>query len=300
MKSMSGRGLAPFFWAILVVFCAAGETTDRTVVDMTDAELRKYFASELRDLDYDADQEGLKLLLNKVGEKVEAFFRDFSNTSSKEKVHLQRFGYDGREQGSATQEFNYLILSGSGEAGIRLEEDRRDDKGHEVGGRARPGFFLSSGFAGLSLYFHPNHQPGSRFRYLGRQASRPRNHIIAFAQKPEAGDYLCGYSDTGTSESTGLLLQGLAWIDPDTYQIVRMRTNLLLSEHPVSLREQKTDIRFTEVHFAGARQSFWLPHEVLVTWRIAGSTFRNRHRYSDYKLFSVESYDKISQPQIKK
>jgi hypothetical protein len=111
---------------------------------------------------------------------------------------------------------------------------------------------------------------------------------------------LSRYTDTNASESALLLVQGIAWVDPDTFQIIRMRTNLLATDHPVALREQTTDIRFSEVRFDGVPQSFWLPFEVLVSWRVGGGiTYLNRHRYSDYRLFTVESYDKINQPQIK-
>lgn len=275
-------------------------TKNKTVIDMTAAELRLLFPSAPADLSFDPNQDELSFLLWKVGEKVEAFFRDFSNTSSKEQVRLQRFNYNGRKENSTSQEFNYLILSHSGKAGLELVEDRVDRKGRPSSTKGTSGFFISAGYAGLSLYFRPSHQPGSRFRYLGRQTSEPRAHVIAFAQKTEAGEYLSGYSDANYLESTGLLLQGIAWVDPDTLQIVRMRTNLLATEHPVHLMEQTTDIRFSEVHFDGIRQSFWLPREVVVSFKVAGKTYLNRHRYSEYKLFTVESYDKINQPQIKK
>jgi len=43
-----------------------------------------------------------------------------------------------------------------------------------------------------------------------------------------------------------------------------------------------------------------LPREVTVCCVIGGISYRNRHRFSDCKLFTVESYDKINAPVIKK
>jgi len=268
---------------------------------MTAAELHRLFPSELADLEFDHNQDGLSLLLQKAGEKVEAFFRYFTNTYSKEQVRLQRFRWDGVEEASASKDYRYLILSHAGEEVISFEEDRVDSKGNPLTQDETFGFFISAGYATLTLYIHPSHQMGSRFRYLGRQTSKHRAYVIAFAQKPEAGDYLSTYSSNIFLESTRLLVQGIAWVDPDTYQIVRMRTNLLATEDPVSLREQTADIQFSEVRFKDMPQSFWLPRDVQVSWKLAGGkSFSNRHRYSDYQLFTIESYDKIDRPQITK
>jgi hypothetical protein len=161
------------------------------------------------------------------------------------------------------------------------------------------GYVISSGYAGLCIFLHPSHQFGSRFRYLGRQTSEPFAHLIAFAQKPEVGDFLASFIDKQWG-SRRLLFQGIVWVDPYTNQIVRMRTELLSPDRYISLTKQSTDIWLSEVRFDAASQSFWLPREVTVTCRWAGMTLRNRHRYSDYRLFTIESYDKVGQPQIKK
>lgn len=97
------------------------------------------------------------------------------------------------------------------------------------------------------------------------------------------------------------MTQGIARADFDIYQITRMRTNLLATENPVFLKEQTGDIQFSEVRFRGMPQSFWLPREVLVSWRLAGGrTYANRRRYSDYPLFTSESRDKLDKLRIKK
>ena len=66
------------------------------------------------------------------------------------------------------------------------------------------------------------------------------------------------------------------------------------------LRGHTTDINFSEVRMEGIGQPLCLPRELTVTWKLGGRTYRNRHQYSDYKLFSVASDYKIDQPQISK
>jgi hypothetical protein len=269
---------------------------DKTVVDMTANELLQYYSAELRHLQFSPNQEELSALLPKVGERVQAFFRDFSNTSSKEYVLLQRLDYNGRPELSSNHEFRYLIVYHPGEAGPLLEEYRTDGKNRPVGQDAIRGFLMTSGYACISLNFHPGYHQASRFRYLGRQASDARAHVIAFAQKIETAGLQIEYTDSSSGKSSRLPVQGLAWIAPDTYQILRLRIDLLPAGNRSALSQQTTDIRFSEVRFDNVRKQLWLPREVVVTTKIGGRSFRNLHQYSEYKLFAVESDYKIDKP----
>jgi hypothetical protein len=263
----------------------------KNVVDMSIRELLEQYPSELSDLEF-ADRGELGFLLQQAGKQVEAFFRNFSNTSSKEEVHLQSSDSTGKIQRSAKKEFYYLIFPN--ESGSEWREDRTDKKGHSIKQDLIPGLCISTGYAHLSLYLHPAYQSGSRFRYLGREIAGTRAHVIAFAQKPEIGLYMVSYTDTSLAATIPFLVQGFVWIDPGNYQILRMRTDMLRPN--LILREQITDISYIEVRFEGVEQPFWLPREVKIDWRAPGMNCRNQHLYSDYRLFAVESDYKISKP----
>jgi len=164
---------------------------------------------------------------------------------------------------------------------------------------------MSSGHAGKCLYLHPSHQPNSYFRYLGREEKKPRAHVIAFAQKPESGDYLAQYSDNNSSTPIRFLVQGFVWLDPDSYQILRMRTSMLSPETQTALKETITDISYEKIQFAKRGQEFWLPREINVSWEFPYTDrlnwiYRNQHLYSDYHLFTVDSDYKINQPEADK
>lgn len=293
---------------------ARGATADsamaRNVVDMPASELLQTYRKELAYLDAAVPREGLDALLARTGETVAAFFRDFSNVSAKERVLMQRnessnIFVDPKSAAtgmslpgiinepwskSATKVFNYIILARSAKSGFYFAEYRTDKSHRAINPTAEAGsFIVSSGYAGLCLYLHPRHQVHARFRYVGREKRAPRAHVIAFAQKPESGDYLAQYLDVGASNSIRLLVQGFAWVEPDTGQILRMRTSMLTADKPTALKEQITDVRYTKVAFDNARRHFWLPREANVSWKLPGVIYRNRHTYSDYHWFTVES-----------
>jgi hypothetical protein len=276
------------------------DSDNSNAVEMTLEELKRYYAVDLSDLEYNPSQDQLGDLLQKAGERVKTFFDNVSNTASREQVRMQRLGNNGREEDSAKQDYNYLILPHSIGTATTFEEIRTDGKGRSVNPAVMRGFILTKGYAGMSILLHPDHQFGSHFYSLGMQTADPYAHVIAFAQKPEVRDYLSYYSGPGSNDATPVLLRGIAWINPKSFQITRLRTDLLTPNVQVGLMEQTTDIRYSEVSSMAAQVLMSLPQEVTVSCMIGGTSYRNRHRYSDYMVFTVESYDKINGPVIKK
>jgi len=117
---------------------------------------------------------------------------------------------------------------------------------------------------------------------------------VAFAQHPIQA-HVYGLFKDGKNEST-IFVQGLAWIDSQNYQILRLRTDLLKALPEVALKRQTTEISFSEVHFKSITAGFWLPREVAVTVDWHGKVLRNDHEYSDFKIFNVDSTQKIGKP----
>jgi tetratricopeptide (TPR) repeat protein len=247
---------------------------------------------ELRGLEAAPSQEALTAILRSAGENVESFFRNFPNTVSSEEIRQERLGKDGKIKDSLDQKFHYLLLARPETWGLGLEEYRTDNRG----GRTAPGglsggFMLTSGFASASLLFHPAYQSGASFRYLGRQSIEAcQCYVVAFAQRPETAQTVERFNTD--QASVFVLLQGVAWIDPENYRIIRMRTDLLKPQSSVRLQRQTTEIQYHQVQFKEIATGMWLPRKVAVTVDWKGKTFHNLHRYTDFKLFNIETKEK--------
>jgi tetratricopeptide (TPR) repeat protein len=244
---------------------------------------------ELKGIRMASDQDELEVVLKKAGEGVESFFKNFPNTVSLEQIHQERLGKDGKVARALDQDFRYLLLAPTEKWGLGIEEHRATAQGANAALHGSDqGLMLTAGFASVSLLFHPAYQDGAGFRYLGRQSLDGKDlHVIAFAQNPQrARTEECFSTDEGFAL---ILLQGLAWIDPTNFQIVRLRTDLLALQSKVRLQRQTTEIHFKEVSFKEVATAFWLPQEVSVTVDWRGRIYRNWHRYSDFKLFNVET-----------
>jgi hypothetical protein len=262
-----------------------------SVVDLSWEELGKAYPEEMKDVKFEENRELLATILEKTGERVEAFFRDFPKTLANEQVRLERLDQLGRVEASTTH--NYLYSFALDKTGALWQETRTERNGRPVDMKVIPGYFLAPGRAGLTAFVHPRYQHGSRFRYLGRQQAEAGAFVIAFAQKPEIGDYLGSYQSEIMAAPAPLLFQGVVWVHPENYQIVRMRTDLLAPRSDIGLARQTSEIWFSEVHFASITDPFWLPREVLITNKSLSLSCRNRHRYSQYQVFTVTVEEKI-------
>jgi hypothetical protein len=263
----------------------------RRVVDMTPAELRKAYP-DLKRLDPAPSQEDLGPILQKVGDGIQTFIRDFPNTASIEEVRQERLDHSGNVMESRDQTFNYLVLAQSEGIIPGLNEIRTDPKGKRLEPQALEGpSLLTSGFVSMSIHFHPQLQGDSTFRYLGRLATDSHEtYVVAFAQKPDAAR--AGARIEMGNRSGTILVQGIARIDARSYQILRLWVGLLAPRPDLRVDTQTTELRFGEVQFRQSPKGVWLPRDVVVTLDVDGQVFRNSHHYSHFKLFNVEATEK--------
>ncbi len=261
----------------------------RSVINYSPAELIA-FLPELKNVEFVEAQAPLGPILEKVGANVEAFFANYPDTSALEDLYLER-----EEPGQVADQyqrmrFHYIITAHDTEDELGLEEYRTSLKDERFNPNELKGAYLiTSGHASASLYFHPRLSAGCRFRYLGREKKPPQAHVIAFAQDPEKTRTWGTVNLLGNEAA--ILKQGVVWVDPGNYQILRMHSELLAPRTDAGLNQHTTVIDYSEVRFEGLSRTLWLPREVQLTLKFKGWTFSNKHRYSQYRLFAVESID---------
>jgi hypothetical protein len=261
----------------------------RPIVDLGKEDLLPAYP-ELAGVQFEEDQDSLETLLARTGASLEAFFRYFPNTISKEKVRQERLRPDGHVDAHLDQESYYLVVARTGRETSGFDESRTDAKGKPVQRkRLRGQSFLTSGFAGAGIFFLPVNQKDFRFRILGRDPARANAYVLAFSARHDSS--LQGKFEMEKDEAM-LLSQGLAWIHPDSYRLLSMTTGLMgiFAAQPVVLA-LKTKIWFDIVNFPSATLAFSLPAQVEVSIRWREGNYRNVHRYSDYRMFSVETHE---------
>jgi len=265
----------------------------RTLLDWTPQQFKD--VPFLRLLKPAANQDALPAILDRVGKTALQRFQEFPKIACDEKVFsetnspgVHMAGGPTRSYNTTSHQFRYIIIPKTVGGIQQFDEYRTDAKGKPVSLASLGDLkMLTSRFAGFWLYFTPSGQASSRFRHFGTETIESRLcNVVGFAQKPDARN-VSGF--TLEDRSVPLPFQGLAWIDAQTYQILKIRTWLLAPLEDIQLEDENTLVEYSPVQLAGLENSLWLPREVRVTIFFRGFVFRNTHRYSKIELFRVES-----------
>ncbi len=271
------------------------ESRSRHYVDYLD-----YSAAQIQGLVPAKSQLPLKAILSEVGKNVATQFRDFRSTTSLEIIRQEKIDKRGRIKDYRDGKYHYLCLMPTTNSLPAFDEYRQSiEQSSGSLNSLDEGYMLTSGFAGAALVFHPAYQAQSNFRYLGRQTiDGHETYVVAFAQDPMRSEMVGMFNFSG--QSVYIFVQGLAWIDAQNYQIIRLWTDLLKPLSAVRLKQETTRIQYQQVHFKEIAQAFWLPKTVTVTVDWKGKMLRNLHQYSDYRLFHVGTQQRIHEPKVPK
>jgi tetratricopeptide (TPR) repeat protein len=248
------------------------------------------------DFESAGDQTALTGVLAAVGNNVSRLFDNLFNLSAVESVQLERSDRKGNADRSKDFKYLYLCLGAIDKRDPYFDEYRSDEQGKEIfQSGLDEGYMLTAGFMSSPLLFHPIHQDGNEFRLLGYQRLRGINTmVVAYAQIPGKcrlkGQFQAGKRVAETYK------QGIAWIDAENYQIIRLISDLLKPIPLIGLDKLRTEIDFDKVRFDQSREEFWLPLQVVVTVDWNNRLLRNAHAYSDFRLFDVKTSQKIQQP----
>jgi len=257
----------------------------QTLIDWTPRQVRD--SPLLYKLRPPASPDQLPTILQHVGETITHLFQTFPTIACDEEVFSESGPWTPHITNLHT--LRYIVIPHTDGDAPAFEEYRTDLKGKPLGVKSlRDLHMITADFASTWLYLSPEDQQNSHFRYFGTQSMRNREcHVVGFAQDPERARSGGGFFTQG--QSIVVLVQGLAWIDSESFQVLRINTWLLAPRGDIGLTSQDSTVDFYPVQPSGFRGVLWLPRDVKVEIVYRGAGVRNTHQYSNFKLFRVES-----------
>lgn len=187
-----------------------------------------------------------------------------------------------------TNDYIYRIVHRKNKLGVESLAEFRTDLGNNAidNSPANPNRPIDIGFATIWLNFLPENRHSARFRYLGEQTlGKRQTYVMAFAQDPEkmALQPVIKYG----SGQCATPLQGVAWIDQTTFQIVRIQTDLRYSLPDIQVSQLRSVLTYEAVRIKGLELSLWLPRNAETTVQSSYRTVKESHHYSNYRLFKA-------------
>lgn len=236
----------------------------------------------------------LEALLDRTSAQVSAFLNLISEVNCTERVTQEKFAPNGKVQEKEDSTYDYLILLSNAGGQLSLVESRLAPGGESSTEkhRSRSPLLITNGFATLFLLFHPYYAGGFEFTLVGEEtlAGRPLAKVhfqhIRGTRSPAALAV--------RSREYPLELSGTAWIEPQTGVIVKISAGVQDAMEDVGLRSLQSEVEYAPVTFHNSPQSYWLPAQATVDVVTRRQHWRNTHRFSAYKRFSVNIKEQVA------
>jgi hypothetical protein len=233
-------------------------------------------------------------VVQKAEERILELVRNVDRFTATESLTHQSINKHGQSSAPVGRKFDYVVS---------IHEVRQGHLGvteYRNGGLALnefPGGIVTNGLPVLVLIFHPYYAPSYEITCEGLARSNDRlAWQVHFRQKPDMPNELKSYQFGITGRSYSVRLKGRAWISADSYQIVRMETDLVSPIPQLKLLAEHTTIEYGPVKFREGDVNLWLPlsAEVYFDWR--GQRVHRRHSFDHYMLFTVDDKQRINAP----
>jgi hypothetical protein len=235
-------------------------------------------------------------VLQKAGERIREFVTNVDRFTATEWLKHESINRWGLAATPETRKFDYVVSVAEIRPGYLGVEEYRSRHGS---GDDFPDGVATNGLPALILIFHP-YNTGS-FEMTCEGLARWNGALgwqVHFRQRSDRPNRIRSYRIGSNGPSYPVALRGRAWIAADSYQILRLETDLIAPLPEIRLATDRAIIEYGPVHFREGNVDMWLPQsaELYYDWR--GRRSHRRHSFSNYLLFSVGDKQRISVPKI--
>ena len=236
----------------------------------------------------------LEDVLQKAESRLLTFVHDVDRFTATETLSHESINKYGIASAPEKRKFDYLVSIQDLHAGYLGVTEYRNGGGAQA---EFPDGIVTNGLPALVLVFHPYYAPNYEMTCEG--LARANNELawqIHFRQRPGKPNAIKSYQFGMNGPSYAVALKGRAWISADTYQIIRMETDIVAPVPQIRLLAEHTAIEYGPVKFRQADVTLWLPQsaEVYLAWQ--GRQMHRRHSFSNYLLFGIDEQQRIAAP----
>jgi hypothetical protein len=234
--------------------------------------------------------QSLDQLLDRTGSVVSKFLDQLSQVKCTEQVSQAKLGKGGKPEYKEDSTFDYLVLLQASGGELTLAESRLAERSPRH--KQNLPLLVTNGFSTLLLVFHPSYQASFQFTSLEDEFLDGKRYArVGFRHVP-------GMRSTAVLLLRGreypLDLAGLAWVDRDSGEIVKMSAELESSMEDVGLRALRSEVQYAPIRFFGAKEAYWLPVSATIDVETPRQHWRNLHRFTAYQRFSTSVQSTIA------
>ncbi|MEQ1946401.1 MAG: hypothetical protein ABL995_04390 [Bryobacteraceae bacterium] len=225
-------------------------------------------------------------LVEMTGQRVRQFWDEFSSVASTETVLREKLDDKGKVTLSSRALYDYIIFLHWDNEGMLVDESRLPMG--EPQKKAPQGALLTTqGFATLLMVFHPDFQSSYTYSAGDYDGNLVRVHFLPKKGTPTPAVLALKGRDFP------ITWEGDAWINVAERMVTRMEAHWRGVPEEIGLQELRSEVTYAPTQFQGGRQSFWLPQVARIEMKTLHQHWRNTHQFNAYRLFAVDSKEKI-------
>ncbi len=234
----------------------------------------------------------LDKLLERVSQRVSDFLDLFSNVKCVEQVRQEKVKPDGKIQLSEQSSYDYLVILTNVGGDLSLDESRLPLKVSNADQKKDISMLTSNGFATLFLVFHPYYSNSFEFTDAGAAV------IDGYPARKIHFEHIRNTRSIAALALRGreypMELSGLAWVDAESGNLMRIEAGIGSTLEDIGMKSLQSEVTYAPVVFQKDDPVFWLPVEAVVEVESPKQHWRNTHRFTDYKRFSVSTEEKVA------
>ena len=221
-------------------------------------------------------------LVDQAQKQVVAYIAKLADLHCTEDVLQEKLKPSGGTELSSKSQYDYFLYMQGNSYDFQLSESRL-----EVGTQkpARQPLLLTNGFSTLLLVFHPYYRNAFEF------TAGPAENLDGRSVIPVHFAHVRGARTPAALALRGrefpLELEGTAWLDASSGQVVRMDAGLEHEMTDVGMKSLR--IRVDYMPSPKVSDRFMVPARAVVELQTPRQHWRNTHTFRNYKLFSTEA-----------
>ena len=236
-------------------------------------------------------------VLKKTSDRIQEFLENVDRFTATESLQHEWIGRSGIPEERIERNFNYVVGIQEIRSGYFNVSESRIGK---AGSDEFADGLATYGLPAMILIFHPTNIANFEITCEGlAQRSEGKAWQLHFRQRPDRPNTIRAFRIGAFGMSHAINLKGRAWVSADTFQVLRLETQLIAPMPEIKLKADFTEVEYGPVHFNKKNVDMWLPQTAVAYSYWLGKRSRQSHTFSNYVLFSVEDKQKISNPKMK-
>jgi len=231
-------------------------------------------------------------IIAQSGVRVKELVDDLAKFDAVEDIYHEEVDQAGVSKKHSTIRFDYVASIAEPNPGsFRVDEFRsgRSDIG------AFPDQIATRGLPTMALIFHPDMRDDFEMSCEGLGTwNQKATWLVHFQQRENKPHQIQDYVVNGRNYAVSL--KGRAWISADTFQIVRLESDLTDPIKEIQLRSEHQTVEYAPVRFPKSKSELWLPKNAELYFDLRKHRYFRRHSFDHFMLFSVDTEEKRKEP----